>query len=106
MSMELERRGVAVSRSTGRELARIRGEQLAAQAMVHARESVVAYEAYCRIENGYELANQAVHNATQLSREVTQATRDKPGLEMELRGLEQDVALAARSIVYRYMTRP
>jgi hypothetical protein len=106
MGYELERRGeLPARRSSARELAGIRDRLLAAQAMVHARESVVAYEAYCRIENGYELASHTVRSAAQLSWEVTQATRDKPALEMELRGLEQDVALAARSIVFRYMTR-
>lgn len=105
MSMELERRSLPLSRSGGRELAKIRDQQLVAQAAVHARESVAAYESYCRIENGYELANQTVHNAAQLSWEVTQATRDNPWLELQMRALEQDVALAARGVVYRYMTR-
>jgi hypothetical protein len=53
----------------------------------------------------YKLAAQTVHHATRLNHLVTQVSRDNPGLEVTLPGIEESVAFGAHSIIYRYMTR-
>ena len=108
MSMEVSHQGelpaLPMRRSTTRKLAEIREELLTARATVQAQEAILGYQAACKIDNGYALASHTIHNASQLHHEVSQATMDNPSLEMSLRGLEEDVAYAARSIVHRYMT--
>ena len=107
MSKDIARRGdLPIKKNTLKELAEIRDDMLTAQAVVQAQENVTAHQAHCKIENGYGLADRTIRSATQLNRSVTHASRDNPSLEMTLRGIEEDVSVAARTIIYRYMTRP
>jgi hypothetical protein len=63
----------------------------------------MAFRADRRIENGYTIASRLVQNAGELSREVTAATRDNPGLEMILRSVEEEVAHEAKAVLRGYM---
>jgi hypothetical protein len=76
------------------------------RAVVAGRESVAHYQAQLRIENGYALAEHTVMRSTQLDRQITQNTRDNPGLEVGLRGVRENVDYAATQIIMRYMLRP
>jgi hypothetical protein len=94
-----------VSRKTAKQLSRIQQQALISQAELVAREQNAAHVVARRIDNGYQLAAQTVHNATRLNRLVTEVSRDNPGLEATLRSIEESVAFAAQSIIYQYMTR-
>lgn len=96
---------VPINRRTAKQLSRVHDQQLVGRAAIEARESNAAYVVERRIDNGYKLAAQTVHNATRLNQLVTQVSRDNPGLESTLRSVEESVAFAAQSIVYQYMTR-
>jgi len=103
--LERYRSPAPVRRSAVREFNRIQEYGFLERAYVDVEEQNAAYLADRRIDNGYELAEHLVQNAGQLNREVTAATRDNPGLEMVLRGVEEDVAFSARAIVRNYMLR-
>ena len=92
--------------STTRQLKRIQQQSLISQAAIEAREQDAAFLVAQRINNGYKLAAHTIQNATQLNHLVTLVTRDNPGLEVELRGIEQTVAVGAQAIIHGYMTRP
>jgi hypothetical protein len=92
-------------RSTGRQLSRISNQSLVVQAAAGAREHESAYRVQQRIDNGYRLAVQTVSNAARLNNLVTQVSSDKPGLEVTLRSIEDNVAFASQSVIYQYMTR-
>ena len=94
-----------ISRRAAKQLSRVHDQQLVGRAAIEARESNAAHVVERRIDHGYQLAAQTVHNATRLNRLVTQVSRDNPGLEATLRSVEENVAFAAQSIIYQYMTR-
>lgn len=96
---------VPINRRTAKQLGRVRDQALVGRAAIEARESNAAYVVERRIDHGYQLAHQTVLNATRLNRLVTQVSRDNPGIEATLRSVEENVAFAAQSIIYQYMTR-
>jgi hypothetical protein len=116
---ELVRRGsydpVPVSRGAAKRLGRIQEEAAITQAVIaaQAQESRAILNAgeraryslaLQRIEGGYDLADHATDHAIYLSHKINQASRDNPGLEMELRGIEETAALGARLVIHHYIT--
>jgi hypothetical protein len=93
-------------RRTSREIERVRARAELERQKLDGQEANRAYIADTRINNGYLLASRTASRAEALNYQITESTRDKPGLEMQLRRLENVVGLAAESIIYGYMTRP
>jgi hypothetical protein len=109
MSQEIAKREgglpVVLSRAAARKLSQIQGDAIMERAQIEAEEQNAAFKADRRMENGYLLASHLVSNAGVLSHEVTSVTKDNPGLEMILRGVEEDVAVSSRAIIHSYMAR-
>ncbi|SRR6266545_4624414 len=106
---------VPVSRAAAKRLAHIQEEAAITQAVIAARaqegralldagERDRYRQAEQRIVGGYDLADHAIDRATYLNYTVNQVSRDNPGLEMQLRGIEETAALGARLVIYHYIT--
>lgn len=75
------------------------------RANIEVQEQLAAHQTDRRIENGYKLASRTAGHAAQLNREITQVTRDNPGLEAALRTLEDTTLIGAQRLIYGYLTR-
>lgn len=96
---------VPLTRALARRLGQVQGEAILARAQIEAEEQNMAYKADRRMDNTSVLASHLVDRAESLSHQVTSATKGNPGLEMILRGVEEDVALGGRALIRGYMTR-
>lgn len=92
-------------RGASKQIARTQEQSLITRAAIEGAESNAAIAARERIVNGYQLAALTAQNANQLHQLVTHVTRDKSGLEMALRDLEDTVLFGSKSIILHYMTR-
>jgi hypothetical protein len=86
--------GTRVDRPTMKALVALRGAALIGEA----EELVVA--------KGRDLAQEGMLAAANLDQLGTALSRDKPALELELRGWEQAFGLGGKETLLRYMTRP
>lgn len=72
---------------------------------VHEDEEAAAYTAAARIQNGYALGRQVVHEASRLNYLASEVAGDNQGLRGLLAAVEVDVAFSARQVVVDYMLR-
>jgi hypothetical protein len=93
---------VRIDRSTMKAMEALRGVALVREA----QEYVAARTYEQRLDGAEELAGRAVHHLTRLHQQITDVSRDDPGLEMQLRQIQQVVATQSGNIMYRYMSRP
>lgn len=96
-------RAVALTRAAAKQYNELQSAAFFQRSQMEAQEQNMAFRADRRIENGYTIASRLVQNAGQLSHEITNASRDNPGLEMLLRGVEVDVAQEATAVLKQYM---
>jgi len=94
-----------VRRGTSKQLARSHEKSLIERAAVDGAERNAAIAARERINNGYQLAALTTQHTNHLHDLVTHVSRDKPGLEVGLRDLEDTVLYGSKAIILHYMTR-
>ena len=90
---------VKIDRPTLKAMEAIRSAGIIRQSQAY----VAAREAEDRIETATDMAKLTARRVTSLNQEVTELTRDNPGLEMTLRPLEAMVVAGSADVIYRFL---
>jgi hypothetical protein len=93
--------GLAPARGSSRATREIE----AARTVAIARQDALEDLAKVRIRNGLHLLECSVVGLAMVDGLITNVSHDRPGLEMTLRALQQDVAIGIGSTIREYMTR-
>jgi hypothetical protein len=83
-----------------RELGRVQRQLEVGMAQENGRAIMVQ----ARLQNGSKLTYQAVQAAKMVHSSITDAAKDDPGLEMELRALEAALVKGMEFNIFQYMT--
>jgi hypothetical protein len=92
---------VRIDRNTSKALTSLQGDAMVREA----EEYVLARIAQLRIDVAHQLGTRAVVEMTGLHGLITELTRDKPGLEMELRAISGIVNIGVQQILASYVMR-
>jgi len=111
MGQEIARRDdgfmpVPLTRALAKKLSLMQGEAILQRPEIEAREQNAAYTADRRVVNVFTVARHITQEAGGLDDEITSVSKDKPGLEMRLREVEDDTITAARFALRWYSARP
>jgi hypothetical protein len=107
---------VAADKQTRKRLQRIEQEAMVRRAAIdasgqdalrelNAREQLARGQALLRVKGTYDLAEYAIHRATELNHSIGWQSRGNPRLEQIHRSFEDTAAVTAQQIIYRYGTR-
>lgn len=102
---ELERYGAQLDRQSRKELQRLNRLETVERGRIETLEALSAAENSTRLVNGALLTGQAQQHLTGLDAHSKQATRDKPGLEMQHQALTDVYAMGAAQLIHGYMSR-
>ncbi len=95
-----------LTRALAKRLGQVQGEAILHRAQIEAEEQNTAFEVDRRMANGYLLGSHLVQKAGKLSHEVTNNTKENPGLEMIFRAFEENLAGTCQAIIIQgYMKR-
>ncbi len=94
-----------LTRAAAKKLGQIQDAATLQRAEIDQQENTAAYLAAKRIENAYVLGHHLVSSAVELNHEVTAGTQGNPGLELMLRGIEEDIAMGSRALIRGYIMR-